>query len=91
MMSRCGRRRSPSLVFRIESTFKCSGVYSFNDMVEVFVKVSPLIMRMYPSLKSVDEYMADWGAMGVDVSRHTKLRFACFRPTSSREPQAQEG
>jgi len=60
-------------------------------MVEVFVKVSPLIMRMYPSLKSVDEYMADWGAMGVDVSRHTKLRFACFRPTSSREPQAQEG
>lgn len=35
-------------------------------------------MRMYPSLKSVDEYMADWGAMGVDVSRHTKLRFACI-------------
>jgi len=60
-------------------------------MVEVFVYLAPLIMRVYPCLKSVDERRADWRVMGVHVSQHTKLPFACFRPTSSRDPEAQEG
>mmetsp|Transcript_45882 Transcript_45882/g.110460 ORF Transcript_45882/g.110460 Transcript_45882/m.110460 type:complete len:302 (+) Transcript_45882:636-1541(+) len=40
-------------------------------------------MRVFPSLRPVDEYKAHWGTIGVDVEQHAKLPFACVTCGSS--------
>mmetsp|Transcript_45885 Transcript_45885/g.110481 ORF Transcript_45885/g.110481 Transcript_45885/m.110481 type:complete len:252 (+) Transcript_45885:464-1219(+) len=48
-------------------------------------------MRVFPSLRPVDEYKAHWGTIGVDVEQHAKLPFAFVRPLKeTRRPKKAE-